>query len=346
MTANAAAAAHDVLPVYIDGKGSMLVGKDFDKIKTFSDGKAKGKRVHFVPPQNTLFFEKGKKVCDVDVAINCCHGLNGEDGTLSSLFELCNVPYVGSGVLASAIGMDKLAQKRIFVSGGLDVVPFVGIHKEEEANNFFSCIEEINQKLTFPLILKPSNLGSSIGIGRAADYSEFFVRLAEAFEWDSSVVVENALQDFVEVNCAAIKIGNNLLVSQIEQPLSEGFYSYENKYSSRSGKGETGRYLPAHIDATTAEKVRELTKTVYRLIGCSGVARVDYLIKDETVFVNEINTIPGSMASYLFAFDGIQFPQLIDKLIETALVRHKAKAKQRFSYDSNILKMQSSGAKN
>jgi len=387
MTVNAASVRHDVVPIYIDGSGQWLTGKDFNKTDTFlcgifgsskseksgrtKDGKdrlkLKAKKVHLRPSSNWLYSDNGRPYKWLDAVVICNHGLNGEDGSLSGLLQLAGIPYAGSGVLASAVGMDKITQKRIFEHAGFTVTPFAAVEKWETENKLYDMVTRVG-KLGFPLMLKPSNLGSSIGIVRANDYKELFDGLNQAFEWDERVLVEQALDGFTELNCAVLGAGARVVASEVEEPvLSDGgFLSFKDKYvrkdsggslrgskdsagtgSGVSGaiterrqlsKGATGRYLPARISAELREEVQDTAKAVFRLIGCSGVARVDFLLKDSKLYVNEINTVPGSLSSYLFAFDGMGFPLLIDKLLAAAFDVFEKKKKLKYTYDSNVLK--------
>lgn len=334
MTLNALSVRHRAVPIYIDGDGVWLTGKGFDRTEAFV-GDVKGRKVHLRPASRRLYYENGRKVADLDAVIICNHGQKGEDGCLAGLLEMCGIPYVGSGVRASAIGMDKYTQKLLFRALQIPTVRFVGVTESDMKDGIFDLADSLKD-MNFPLIVKPSNLGSSIGISAAADFKELFMRLDEAFEWDKRVVIEEKLTDFIEVNCAVLG-KDAALVSEVEQPLSEGFLSYEDKYAAR-GKGDCGRYMPAHITAEQREQVRELAARVFKAVGASGVARVDFLIKEGEIFVNEINTVPGSMASYLFAFDGMTFPALADRLIRDAFAVEKEKKSLRHTYDSDVLK--------
>ncbi|MCL2675222.1 MAG: hypothetical protein FWE84_01345 [Firmicutes bacterium] len=405
MTVNAAkAAGHKVTPVYIDGAGQWYTGRGFDSVAVFLEKGYKKKKIHLCPADRGVYTKRGRRLATLDAVINCCHGRGGEDGCLAGLLELSGVPCANGGVLAGAVGMDKTVQKRLFEHEELNVTPFIGINKHELEDGFFDAVAAVKEKLTFPLMVKPARGGSSIGIGRAHDFKEFFLRLDEAFMWDDKVIVENALTDFIEVNCAVLGSGYNVVVSEVEQPVSSGFLSFENKYGGvgsgewklgsgewgvgsgewgvESGelrlelekvkntqsnltttpnsklqtpnstltphsplptphscsKGDTGRYLPARISPEMSRDVRAAAKKAFELIGCAGVARVDFLIKDGELFINEINTVPGSLSSYLFAFDGMGFPLLVDKLLEIAVREYEKKQKLTFAYDSGVLR--------
>ncbi len=332
MTVNAASVRHEVIPVYITRDGRMVTGKRFDRTETF-EGEVKGKSVNFIPGSGGITV--GGKFTKIDCVINACHGHGGEDGALSGLLELCDVPYVGSGVRASAIGMDKALFKQVMKDRGLPVLPYFAVNKYEYADVNFDISSKVNE-IGFPVIVKPCNLGSSIGVGIAEDFRELFVLLDAAFMWDRRAVVEKALTGFTEVNCAVIGYDDILKSSEVEQPVGfKDFLNFDDKYC-RSLKTEV-RKMPALLPESERMKIRELALATFKAVGCSGVARVDFLIGDE-IYINEINTIPGSLSEYLFGFEGITFVELIDRLISDALKIHKNKEQLRFTYKSDVLK--------
>jgi len=361
MTINAASERHEVVPIYIDGCGDWWTAKHMISVKVFADGlyKKKSKRVHLRPNCQWLFCQKGKKVHKLDVVIICTHGKNGEDGCLAGLLEMSGIAYAGSGVLASAVGMDKIMQKQVLRDAGFKVVRFFSVEKGDVDGGLYDLVGKV-EKIGFPLILKPSNLGSSIGIIRVSDFKELFDGLKQAFCWDERVLVEEALEDFTEYNCAVLGASggkSELILSEIEEPISDGFLGYSEKYelfggSKADGSGEyksaskgcMGRYLPARADADLRGEIFEAARGVFRLLGCSGVARVDFLFKDGQLYVNEINTVPGSMSNYLFEFGGLSFSGLVDRLIRAAMDECKRKGELKLKFDSNVLKG-SGGAK-
>ncbi|MBR2967479.1 MAG: D-alanine--D-alanine ligase [Clostridia bacterium] len=332
MAVNAVSVRHDVIPVYINRKGEMLSGKGFDDTKTFC-GEVKGKRVSFLPGSGGMTV--GNKFIKPDCVLNACHGRCGEDGALSGLMELCDIPYVGSDVRSSAVGMDKLLFKQVMASYNLPILPYFGISKYEYSNVNYDITERIKE-LGFPVIVKPCNLGSSIGVGVAKDFKELFVLLDGAFMWDRRAVVERALTDFVEVNCAVLGYDDKVISSEVEQPVGfKEFLSFDDKYC-RSLKTEA-RKMPAELDDKQRMRIRNMAMQVFKAVGCSGVARVDFLISNDQIFVNEINTVPGSLSEYLFGYGGVTLVELIDRLISDSLKLKKLKDGLKYSYDSNVL---------
>ena len=318
---------HKAIPIYIDEKGVWHTGKEYADIATYRTGKNKahaGKEVHLRPSSPYLYTKNGKKLVKLDCCLLCNHGMNGEDGSLQGLLQLSGIPYTGSGVLASAAGMDKAVMKRLFAAADIPVVPYVALDCDEYVRDAYAAIEQIKRDLRFPLIVKPCNLGSSIGIGLAHDYNELFAAVRVAFEWDTRAVIETALENFEEFNCAVL-CGEP---SEVEKPVGwKDYLTYEDKYLSKS-EG-VGREFPAAIDNDLREKIRTLAVAAYKAVGADGVARVDFLYKDGELFVNEINTIPGSLAAYFFEGGT---PVVTRALLEQAVAEHARRKRLKYAY--------------
>ncbi|MDR3021879.1 MAG: D-alanine--D-alanine ligase [Clostridiales bacterium] len=337
---------YNVIPIYIDSKGVWWTGKKYREITNFKDkSNLGGVKVFLKPGDNTLYFKKSKVKCKIDVAIVCCHGLNGEDGSLQGLLQLSGIAYTGSSVLSSAVGMDKITMKRLFSSIDLPIVPYVGFEKDQFEEEQKLVFKEITDKLTYPLIVKPSNLGSSIGINIVKDGQSLLNALNLAFEWDSRVIIENALTDFIEINCAVIGGHNfNLITSELEQPAGvEEFLTFNDKYSS-NGKLQSSRKMPADLDDCTRQNVRDIAKSAFKILGCSGVVRCDFLLTNDeqtgqkTMYINEVNTIPGLLSSYMFEHNGFMSKlSLLENLILIALQEKQQRQSFRYSYYSNVL---------
>ncbi len=308
--------------VYIDSSGEWWASdaQNFSSVNAVRNNKFDGKKVHLRP--DGKLYVKNKKYCSVDVAVLCMHGILGEDGTLQGYLEMCGVPYTGSSVAASAIGMNKLLSKTAFKAAGLNVMPYIDVEKSSYTADAAETVIGA-EKLGYPLIVKPCNLGSSIGISIAHNQAELFKALRIAFEWDDTVIIEKALEDFVEVNCAVLgdHTDENLIVSETEQPVGwKNFLTFADKYA---GDVKSVRHkIPADVGAEINEEIQRQAEIAFRAIGASGVARVDFLVKGKDVYVNEINTIPGSMASGLFERD-IPYSRLVEKLIALAFERKR-----------------------
>jgi D-alanine-D-alanine ligase len=255
---------------------------------------------------------------DIDVVFPIVHGTFGEDGTLQGLLELAGLPYVGPGVLASAAAMDKEIQKRLCAERGLPVVDYVVTYRGE------SNVEPICQRLPFPLFVKPANLGSSVGISKAKNCEELKSALELAGKFDRKIVVERGVSGR-EFECAVL--GNREPIAAIPCEIlpSKDFYDYEDKYVL----GKSQAILPADITPEQAQEIQRLAIAAYRAVDCEGLARVDFFLEAATgkFLINEINTLPGftsvSMFPKMWEASGLAYPQLIDKLIELALERHR-----------------------
>ncbi len=263
----------------------------------------------------------------VDVVFPVMHGPYGEDGTLQGLLELANVPYVGAGVLASAVAMDKTVAKLVFASRGLPVVDYTEIRDHEWDGDPSSVLNRIQSDLQFPLFVKPANLGSSVGISKANDRAALERAIDLARHFDRKVLVERAVNDPRELECGVL--GNDSPIASVPGEIvpSGDFYDYEAKYVNDSSQ----IVIPADVPADLAERIQQLAVEAFRALDAAGMARVDFLLEGTTerLFVNEVNTIPGfttiSMYAKMWEASGLTYPALIDRLIELALERHSRK---------------------
>ena len=272
---------------------------------------------------------------DFDVVFPVMHGTYGEDGTIQGMLEMANVPYVGCGVFASAAAMDKFMSKIIFGANGLQQADFLHFTRKQIRENLPDIKKEITQKIGFPCFVKPSNLGSSVGISKVKKADELPIALNIAGDFDASVIVEKGI-DAREIECSVL--GNDEPVSSIpgEVVPNREFYDFYSKYVDNASK----LFIPAKISDKKIAEVKDLAIKAYKSLQCSGMARVDFLMdrNTEKFYLNEINTIPGftsiSMYPKLWEASGIKYSELIDKLIELAIERHNEKQKNKFSFDS------------
>lgn len=319
-----AALKHKVVPIYIDYDGTFYSGK---ALENGNIDVSKLKKVHFMPNDKAVYCGK-KAICYLDAAIICLHGLNGEDGTVSGLLQLSGIPFVGPTVSAAAAALDKSMMKKLFTALGFKITPYFVTDKYEFISDSVAISVKAEQ-IGFPLIVKPVSLGSSIGIQIAKDNAELMSALSAAFEWDVRAVVESALTDFEEYNCAVMGYGGEYYVSEVEQPIGwKEFLSYSDKY----GRGlKQGRKFPAPIDNELRDKIRAVALESYKGLDCTGIARVDFMFKDGELYINEINTVPGSLAYYLFS-DKFSFSALLDKLVEFAVKRYRDFSRLNFRF--------------
>jgi D-alanine-D-alanine ligase len=270
---------------------------------------------------------------NLDVIFPVLHGPYGEDGTIQGLLELANVPYVGSGVLASAVGMDKATMKLVFTAQGLPVCPYRVVLRHEWDRGRDALLETLEGALHYPMFVKPANLGSSVGISKAKEREGLAKAIDLAGTFDRKIVVEAAVPDPREIECAVL--GNDQPEASVPGEVipSREFYDYEAKYLDEGSRV----IIPAELDAPVAAEIRRLSLAAFRAIDCAGMARVDFLLSRPagTIFVNEVNTIPGfttiSMYSKLWAATGVDYPALLDRLIGLALERHADKQQVRTS---------------
>lgn len=343
---------YEVVPIYITKEGYWFTGKkllelegfknlpalvsDLEKVYISPDSSVKS----LVRPSKKLFTKASS--IEIDVVFPLVHGTFGEDGTLQGLLELANIPYVGAGVLGSALGMDKITMKAVFKENHLPVVKYVWFLRNEWKYKQEEIISKIETSLKYPLFVKPANLGSSIGISKTKNREDLIYALEVASHYDRRLIVEESLEGAIEINCSVL--GNEEpFPSVCEQPISwEEFLNYDEKYlrgGKTSGLKGAERRIPAPISPDLTEKIQKLAVNTFKAIDCRGVARVDFLVNTEKgqIFVNEINTIPGSLSFYLWEASGIKFPELIDKLINLANDAYREKSKTIYSYDSKLI---------
>jgi D-alanine-D-alanine ligase len=307
-----------------------------------------------VRPRSGRGWSIGRRRSDpaFDVALPAGHGTFMEDGALQGLLEACGVAYAGSGVAASALAMDKAASKAVLQRAGLPVVPSTEIRREAWRAGARDVVASALRAHPPPVYVKPLALGSSIGVRRCTSEDEVADALELVFELDRVAVVEASVEDAVEVNCAALgQPGGDVQASVCEQPVRhDALLSFDDKYlrgAKRAGMKGAERIIPAPLDDAVTARIQELTRTAFSALGCAGVARVDFLLDPRgTIYVNELNTIPGSFAFYLWEPAGVPFPDLLDRLLEIALAEHRTARSTTRTFESNLLSHRAtSGAK-
>lgn len=317
---------YDVEPIFLyDGDfymGGMRTISDFSPFEAHKHEKA----LLYTGGFYSVKRGKLKKVFAPDVALICCHGGEGEDGTLQGMLDFYSIPHTSADMLPSAICMDKGVSKEIFDNMLLNVVPYLVVRVRDCEDRQEDVMRRVEETLGYPLIVKPARLGSSIGISIADGREDLEFAIAVASEFDDKIVIEQKLTEFVEVNCAAFRDENgDIILSETETPLSaHDVLTFEDKYVSRGKIGGGGRVMPADIGALN-EVVKNNTKRIYDALESEGVVRVDYLVDKERnkVYINEINTVPGSLAYYLFEGIGISYEELLRRMISRALKREK-----------------------
>ena len=347
---------YQVIPIYITKNGEWLTGDALRDLSTFTDGTLPHPSdfdkvtLEFHPNPQFVITSKhwlGQKVhrralLPVDIVFPAIHGMHGEDGTLQGLLELMNLPYVGARVVGSAVGMDKIMMKAILSENGLPILPYLFWTHHDWKVQRDEILEKVEAVLSYPLFVKPAMSGSSIGVSRVENPSELCNAAEVAGSYSRRVLVEKAVENPLEINCAVMGI-DEPMPSVCEQPVTQAnFLSFDDKYIHQDGKssGMAGadRKIPAPISEELTLHIQGLATHTFRVLDCAGVARIDFLVDaDENVYVNEINTIPGSYSYYLWAHQGIAFPQLVSDLIKLAFAAHGQKNALTYTYTTNLL---------
>ncbi len=343
---------YEIIPIYISKdrtwySGKMLmdidVYKDFDSLKRYSKKVAMYKKDGAFVLQTVGFFKR--TITELDIMFPIMHGNNTEDGSIQGYLETIGIPYVGSKVLGSAIGQDKVVMKQIMNSVNIPVVPYTWFYDIKYLEDKEKILNEI-KKIGYPVIVKPATLGSSVGITVVKDEDKIEQAINEATKYDVKIIVEKIIESLVEVNCSVLGNYDYQELSVIEEVIStEEFLTYTDKYVGKSkgktnkGMAATNRIIPARINEKLYNEVQTLAKETFNVMNLSGVARIDFLIdsKKGKVYVNEPNTIPGSLSFYLWEKTDKTYTKLLDEMISIAIKDFKIKNKKTYSFDTNIL---------
>ena len=360
---------YEVIPVYITKTNEFWCGPRLKDMEAYKDIPALLKtchRVHFavrgprtyLETEPTMIFARRSSLL-IDVAFPIVHGTNVEDGALQGFLETMNLPYVGPGVLASAVGMDKFTSKVMLEHGGFPVLPGLRFSSSDQE----TIVERVEEAFSYPVVVKPVNLGSSVGISKADNEQELRDSLDLAFSFAEYALVEPAVQNLREINCSVLGDAESAEASECEEPvMTDAILSYEDKYVSSGGSGKFGksggsggskgmaslkRRIPADITPEQRSHIRTLAVGAFRYLNLAGVTRVDFLMDGSSgeIWINEVNTIPGSLAFYLWEPVGVSYPELLDRLISLALRRQRQSEDITYAFDTNILAGASLGSK-
>lgn len=357
--------AYDLLPIYVTKTGEMYTSNKMLDIEPFRDMKTliaesepvtilkKGNDVvvHFL---NQKLFKKKEDVV-VHVAFPVVHGTNCEDGTLQGYLEFLGLPYVGCDVLSSAVGMDKAVFKYVMKAADIPVLDCITFYAREYADDREAILKKAEDEIGYPMIVKPVNLGSSVGISKAKDRAALLDAVELAVSFSDKVLIEHAVTAIREINCSVVGDTDECAASVCEEPfMNDEILSYEDKYmgggknsGGSKGMASLSRKIPADISEEKSKEIRDLACRVFKALGAAGVVRIDFIIDTESdkVYVNEINTIPGSLSFYLWEKTDLSYPRLIDKLISLAFRRNRNRENLTFTIDTNILSGVSFGTK-
>lgn len=361
ISANQAMAAinrerYDVTPIYISKQGRWYTGAALMDVANYRNIPAlldKCEQVYMEPVYGDYNLYKSKKrmfgsnvLTTLDVVIPVLHGSNGEDGIFEGVLESTGIPFAGCDTLSSANGMDKITMKMILQACDIPVVDYIWFTDKQWFAQRDALIEKIESKIGYPVIVKPANLGSSVGIGRATTCEELLDRVEDASRYSTRIIVEDMVEDLQEINCSVLGDCDEYEPSVLEEPIKSGeILSYQDKYmgGTKGAKGmqASQKRIPAELPDDVTRRIQYLACETFRVLSCHGVSRVD-VIRDRRsgeIYVNEINTIPGSLSFYLWEATGLSFTKLMDKLVALAIKRKRERDMKTFSFDQNIFAM-------
>ena len=347
---------YNVTPIYITKKGVWYTGEALFDVANYRDIDALLKQceqVYMKPIYGDYNLYKEHKsmfktdvLVHLDVVLPVLHGTNGEDGTFEGVLETIGIPFAGCNTLASANGMDKITMKMILREAGVPVVDYVWFTDKQWFSQRDELIARIEDKIGYPVIVKPANLGSSVGIGKAANREELVEKVDAAEVYSTSIIVEDLVEDLQEINCSVLGDCDDYRMSVLEEPIKTGdFLSYEDKYmgghKGAKGMQASSKRIPAELPEDETKRIQHLAGETFRVLSCHGVARVDVIVDRKTrdIYVNEINTIPGSLSFYLWEASGIPFTELMHRLVQLALKRKREEGNKTVSYDHNIFSL-------
>ena len=344
---------YEIVPIYITKDGEWYTGGVLREIETYKDMellKRYTKNVVLYKKDNRFVLQnKGmikKFVNEVDIILPVVHGTNVEDGVLQGYLKTIGVPFVGSNVLAAAVAQDKVVQKQVFEHSKLPITKYYWFYDSDYKNDSDKIIKEIEKEVKYPVIVKPATLGSSVGISSAKNKKELTDAIEEAIHYDYKIIVEEKVENLTEVNISVLGNYENQKLSEIEEVFTDNsLLTYEDKYIGGSKKtGSKGmasacRKIPANIDAKLRKEVENVATIAFKAVGLSGVVRIDFLIdkKKKNIYINEINSCPGSLSFYLWEPIDKSFTVLLDEMINIAIKDYKKDANKVRSFDTNIL---------
>jgi D-alanine-D-alanine ligase len=357
---------YDVIPVYISKDRKFYCSPLLEDMKNYTDLNAlirKCTQVMLVNEDNQVLIKpaKGglfqKPISSVDVAVPVVHGTNGEDGTLQGFLEMLKVPYAGCSVVAAAIGQDKVLQKYALAGSGLPITDWFWCYGSEMEEKKQEILDQVH-RIGYPVILKPACTGSSVGINVAHSDEEYWKGFEDTATFDFKVITEQMVKPLREINCSVL--GDSFyaqasVLEEVGKGTQDELLTYKDKYQgggkgakqsgASKGMASTTRIVPAPLSEEQTKTIKDLALKTFKALGSSGVARIDFMMNGDTgrIYVNEINTIPGSLAFYLWQEEGVSFSELMDRLIKLALDRQRRQSKMTFSYDTNLLATYNAG---
>ena len=346
---------YDVVPVYISRDGKWYTGEILRSIDTFKEDQITsqdGVIPTLLSPDirhhglilNPLAgrFQKSQ-VKRIDIAFPAIHGSHGEDGTIQGLFELADIPYVGCGTLASALTNHKERSKQVLRQSGVPVLDSVGFNRSRWLDEPETVLTQIQDTLGFPVFIKPATLGSSIGVSKADDPEMLGIGIDMAVNFDQHVLVEAAVVGGIEINCAVMGYGEDIQASVLEQPISwDEFLSFENKYLQGSeGMKSAERIIPAPLSDDLTQQIQIYAIQAFKAVGGRGIARIDFLVvpEENAIYLNELNTMPGSLSFYLWQGSGMSASEVVNRLVKIARDAYADKRRNMYDYQTNLVQV-------
>ncbi len=347
---------YQVTPIYITKQGKWMIGGDLGNMKLFTDGSKKVEddkkySEYYLDLEESVgkmvFKRKGLmgSSITIDLAFPALHGSYGEDGTIQGLFEMFGIPYVGCDVASSALSMDKALTKMMFEEHHIPTTKFFYFYKQDWEKNKQVILDRAKNQFQWPLFVKPVHLGSSIGIGKVKnqDLKDLENKIEVALHYDNKVVIEEGVENVTDTTCCLI--GNSEPIASVlqESVFNSDMFGFEEKYLSgggaQLGKGQGSLVIPARLDAEMAVAIQNAAKEVYKALGCSGIARVDFLVNKTAgkFYANEVNPLPGTLYHHLWKASGIELDHLLQKLITFAEEKYEEKRKINFTFESSVL---------
>jgi hypothetical protein len=348
---------YEVVPIYITKDREWYTGELLKDIEVYQDLKLLKKYAKNI----VLYYKNGSYVLQtkglfkriintIDIAFPVVHGTNVEDGVLQGYLQSVGIPFVGSNVYASVVGQDKVYMKNIWEKAGLNMAKYTWFYDYDYRNNQDKILKEID-KIGYPVVVKPATTGSSVGIGVASTKDEIIDAIDEAIQYDSKIIVEEKVENLKEVNIAVMGNYERQKLSAIEEVMSSNkFLTFDDKYIGNGkskgkfkvaskGMASLNRKLPADLSKEVKDKVEDMAINAFKVLGTSGNARIDFMINSKTnkVYINEINSIPGSLAFYLWEEASVSFTDLLDEMINIGIKDYKKRSAKIHSFDSNIL---------
>ena len=353
---------YEIIPVYMTKNNDYYVGEFIDRIEEYThipELLKKSTQVIWIKDGDRVNLSRypmkkfgNNVITEVDLAFPIVHGTNVEDGTLQGFLATLGLPVVGCDVLSSAVGMNKYVMKTVLKDNGIPVLD-CKCYTWKDYEDVDGLVSKIEAAFSYPVIIKPLNLGSSIGIKKASDREQLLEALELGFEFSKKILVEHAISDLKEINCSVLGDYESAEASECEEPVnSDDILSFEDKYIGGAKGGSKGsksggskgmaslkRKIPADITPEMRDRIRKMAVDAFRCLGCSGVSRIDFMIDKSTneVYLNEINTIPGSLSFYLWEPLGMKYEHLLDNMIQLALKADRENRKVVYTFETNVL---------